>query len=33
MFVQGAPAKPVSHFRVVPNWVETMKRAVDAAGR
>ena len=33
MFVQGAPAKPVSHFRVVPNWVETMKRAVDSAGR
>ena len=29
MYVQGAPAKPVSHFRVVPDWVTAMKRAVD----
>jgi serine/threonine-protein kinase len=33
MFVQGAPARPVSHFRVVPDWVTMMKRAVDEAGR
>jgi eukaryotic-like serine/threonine-protein kinase len=31
MYVQGSPATPVSHFRVVPNWVAEMKRAVDAA--
>ena len=31
MYVQGSPATPVSHFRVVPNWVTTMKRTVDEA--
>ena len=33
MYVQGSPATPVSHFRVVPDWVTLMKRTVDAANR
>jgi serine/threonine-protein kinase len=33
VYVQGAPDVPVRYLRVVPNWVERMKRAVDEAGR
>jgi hypothetical protein len=31
VYVQGAPDVPVRYLRVVPNWVEHMKRAVDEA--
>jgi hypothetical protein len=33
VYVQGAPDVPVRYLRVVPNWVEHMKRAVDEASR
>jgi hypothetical protein len=31
VYVQGAPELPVRYLRVIPNWVERMKRAVDEA--
>jgi serine/threonine-protein kinase len=31
VYVQGSPEEPVRWFRVVPGWVERMKRVVDAA--
>ena len=31
VYLQGAPDVPVRYLRVVPNWVERMKRAVDEA--
>jgi len=33
IYLQGATDKPASYLRVVPHWVERMKRAVDAANR
>ncbi|HSG08160.1 MAG TPA: protein kinase [Longimicrobiales bacterium] len=33
MYLQGAPARPASYLRVVPDWVAQMKRAVDEANR
>ena len=33
VYVQGAADVPVRYLRVIPNWVERMKRAVDEAGR
>jgi len=33
LYVQGAPQKDVPYLRVIPNWVERMKRAVDEANR
>jgi len=33
VYVQGAPEVPVRYFRVIPNWVMRMERAVDEAGR
>jgi hypothetical protein len=33
VYVQGAPEVPVRYFRVIPNWVARMKRAVDEAKR
>jgi eukaryotic-like serine/threonine-protein kinase len=31
VYLQGAPDVPVRYLRVIPNWVERMKRAVDEA--
>ncbi len=33
MYVQGISENSVSYLRVIPNWVEEMKRAVDRANR
>ena len=33
VYVRGAAEVPVRYFRVVPNWVAKMKRAVDEATR
>jgi len=33
IYLQGAIEKPASYLRVVPHWVERMKRAVDEANR
>jgi tRNA A-37 threonylcarbamoyl transferase component Bud32 len=33
IYVRGAPESPVRYLRVVPNWVDQMKRAVDEANR
>jgi serine/threonine-protein kinase len=33
IYVQGPEQASPGHFRVIPNWVSTMKRAVDAGGR
>ena len=33
IYVQGPARTSATYFRVVPNWVEQMKRAVDAANR
>jgi hypothetical protein len=33
VYVKGAPEVPVRYFRVIPHWVERMKRAVDEAAR
>ena len=33
IYMQGAADRPIPYLRVVPNWVEQMKRAVDAADR
>jgi hypothetical protein len=33
VYVEGAVEQPTSHLRVVPRWVDRMKRAVDDANR
>jgi hypothetical protein len=33
IYLRGAPDRPVSYLRVVPHWVDRMKRAVDDANR
>ena len=33
IYLRGAVGRPVSYLRVVPQWVDRMKRAVDAANR
>jgi serine/threonine-protein kinase len=33
IYVQAPERKPASYLRVIPNWVEQMKRAVDEANR
>ena len=33
VYVQGPEQKPATFLRVIPNWVEQMKRAVDEANR
>ncbi len=33
LYVQGESFRPVHYLRVVPNWVERMKDAVDEANR
>ncbi len=33
IYLQGAPYRPASYLRVVPGWVDRMKRAVDEANR
>jgi hypothetical protein len=33
LYLRGAPERPVSYLRVVPDWVSKMKRAVDEANR
>ena len=33
IYVQGPPRRTGTYLRVVPNWVEQMKRAVDEANR
>lgn len=33
IYVRGAAEVPVRYLRVVPGWVEQMKRAVDEANR
>jgi len=33
LYLRGAPERPVSYLRVIPDWVSRMKRAVDEANR
>lgn len=33
IYVQGPEQVSPGYFRVIPNWVATMKRAVDGAGK
>jgi hypothetical protein len=33
VYVRGSAERPVQYLRVIPNWVATMKRAVDDANR
>ena len=33
IYLRGAPERPASYLRVVPHWVDRMKRAVDEANR
>ena len=33
VYLRGSPEHPVTYLHVVPNWVATMKRAVDEANR
>ncbi|MFN2317941.1 MAG: protein kinase [Gemmatimonadales bacterium] len=33
VYVQGAPQRPAPYLRVIPNWVERMKRAVAEANK
>jgi hypothetical protein len=33
IYLRGAPDRPASYLRVVPHWVDRMKRAVDEANR
>ena len=33
VYLRGAPERPVSYLRVIPDWVSKMKRAVDDANR
>jgi hypothetical protein len=33
LYLRGAPERPVTYLRVVPDWVSKMKRAVDEANR
>ena len=33
VYVQGPPAHTSTYLRVIPNWVEQMKRRVDEANR
>jgi hypothetical protein len=31
LYLRGAPERPVTYLRVIPNWVSTMKQKVDDA--
>lgn len=33
IYLRGAVGRPASYLRVVPHWVDRMKRAVDEANR
>jgi hypothetical protein len=33
IYLRGAADRPASYLRVVPHWVDRMKKAVDAANR
>jgi len=33
VYVEGDEERPIPYLRVVPHWVEQMKRAVDEANR
>ena len=33
LYLRGAPERPVTYLRVIPDWVSKMKHAVDEANR